>query len=196
MRKALRVSSRFFPLPGPVTFRSGAGTKLRNSSTCPTLSQSEKSSTGACTFWASRKSRTALAILRPPTLRERRAWGRLRSEPTPHGPGKSWLWAFPAPGSPGEAAADQDAPQGVLLAPHRHGRAHLQIPEGIQAGNALWSRPGHVAKIGALGGGKMGENCLKNAAVSTKFSVLEHPTPKMQEIRGSIPIFKGIYPSF
>lgn len=57
----------FAPLP-LVTFRSGAGTKQRNSSTWPTASQSEKSSTGACTRWAKRKSLTAFAIRRPPNL--------------------------------------------------------------------------------------------------------------------------------
>lgn len=44
------------------------GTKLRNSSTWPTESQSEYSSTGACTCWAFRKSRTTLAIRLPPDL--------------------------------------------------------------------------------------------------------------------------------
>lgn len=205
---ALGVSSRSFPLPGSFTLRSGAGTKLRNSSTCPTLSQSEKSSTGACTLCASRKSRTAVAILRPPTLRGAPpvwgALGGLRSEPTPNSAGKSFFWGvlFSAPGSPGEAAADEDPPQRVLLAPHRHGWAHLQIPEGIQAGSALWSLPGHVAKIGALGGGKTGENGLKKMQLSAlkgctpKSSVLERPTLKMKEAKGFIPDFEEIHPGF
>lgn len=102
---------------------------------------------------------------------------------------------FSAPGSPGEAAADEDPPQRVLLAPHRHGWAHLQIPKGIQAGSALWSLPGHVAKIGALGGGKTGENGLKKMQLSAlkgctpKSSMLERPTLKMKEAKGFIPDF-------
>lgn len=56
--------------------------------------------------------------------------------------------------SPGEAAANQDAAQGVLLALHCHGWAHLQIPKGIQAGRTLRCLPGHVTKIRALDRGK------------------------------------------
>lgn len=174
---ALGVPSELFPLPGSITFRSGAGTKLRNSSTCPTWSQSEKSSTGACTFWATRKSRTALAILRPPSLGEHGGLGGREilfvgfscSCPAWESTGvwEGWeilFWGFPAPGSPGEAAADQDAPQGVLLALHRHRWAHLQISKGIQGGSAFWSLPGHVAKIRALDGGKTRGNGLKKCS--------------------------------
>lgn len=53
--------------------------------------------------------------------------------------------------SPGQGAADEDPPQWVLLAPHRHRRAHVQVPEGIQAGHTLpGGLPGHVAKVRAL----------------------------------------------
>lgn len=45
-------------VPWVLTFPSATGTKLRNSSTWPTASQSTKSSTGGCTLWACRKSRT------------------------------------------------------------------------------------------------------------------------------------------
>lgn len=51
--------------PQVLTFLSGAGTKLRNSSTWPTASQSTKSSTRGCTFWAWRKFRTTWVTLRP-----------------------------------------------------------------------------------------------------------------------------------
>lgn len=68
----------------------------------------------------------------------------------------------------------------------------------------LWTLPGpgHIAKIGALDGGKTGENGLKKVQLlalkhcTPKSSALELPAPKMQEIKGFIPIFKGIYPSF
>lgn len=51
--------------PQALTLPSGAGTKLRNSSTWPTASQSTKSSSGGCTFCACRKSRTTCVTLRP-----------------------------------------------------------------------------------------------------------------------------------
>lgn len=60
--------------------------------------------------------------------------------------------------SPGEAAANQDAAQGVLLALHRHRGAHLQIPKGIEAGSTFWCLPGHIAKIRALNGEKKCDN--------------------------------------
>lgn len=88
--------------------------------------------------------------------------------------------------SPGEAAADQDAPQGVLLAPHHHGGAHLQISEGIEAGSTLRCLPGHVAEIRTLDGeGKKGDNGLKRSCKQPKcssaksFSVLALPFPKL-----------------
>lgn len=60
-------------LRSQLTFVPGMGMKVMNSSTWPTVSQSEYSSTGACTCWACRKSRTTLVILRPPDLGQ--GWG-------------------------------------------------------------------------------------------------------------------------
>lgn len=67
--------------------------------------------------------------------------------------------------SPGEAAPDQDAAQGVLLALHCHGGAHLQITKGIKAGSTLWCLPGHITKIRALDGVKKRQKWLKKATV-------------------------------
>lgn len=52
----------------------------------------------------------------------------------------------------GEAAADEDPPQGILLPCHGHGWADLQVAEGVEAGDGFEEGllP-HVPKIGALG---------------------------------------------
>lgn len=54
--------------------------------------------------------------------------------------------------SPGEAAANEDAAQRVLLAAHCHWWADLQVAEGVEAGGVLWCFLSHIAKIRALGG--------------------------------------------
>lgn len=62
---------------------SRVGTKHMNSSTWPVISQSEKSSTGAWTCWAQRKSRRALLMVRLSSLK-----GRWKEQPlSRHGPG-------------------------------------------------------------------------------------------------------------
>lgn len=64
-----------------------------------------------------------------------------------------WVWCTPKSHlPPGEAAADEDAAQRVLLAAHRHWWADLQVAKGVKAGGVLWCFLSHIAKIRALGG--------------------------------------------
>lgn len=63
----------------------------------------------------------------------------------------------PPPSRPGfslgEAAADEDAAQGVLLAARRHRGADVQVAEGVKAGGAgQWDFLGDVSKVRTLGG--------------------------------------------
>lgn len=52
----------------------------------------------------------------------------------------------------GEAAADEDPPQGIRLPRHSHRWADLQVSEGVEAGNGFEERLSpHVPKIRALG---------------------------------------------
>lgn len=51
----------------------------------------------------------------------------------------------------GEAAADEDPPQGELLACRSDGRADLQVAKGVEAGDGLKEGlSAHVAEIRAL----------------------------------------------
>lgn len=74
-----------------------------------------------------------------------RGWG---ADVALHAPGPS-----PPPGfSPGEAAADEDPAQGVLLALHHDWRADVQVAEGVKArGTGDLDFPGYVSKVGTLG---------------------------------------------
>lgn len=59
---------------------------------------------------------------------------------------------LPPPSCPsvslGEAAADEDPAQGVLLAAHCHGWADVQVAEGVEAGGTSeWDFPGYVSKV-------------------------------------------------
>jgi len=52
----------------------------------------------------------------------------------------------------GEAAADEDPPQGILLPCHSDGWADLQVAKGVKAGDGFEEGlSAHVAKFGALG---------------------------------------------
>lgn len=54
--------------------------------------------------------------------------------------------------SPGEAAADEDAAQGVRLAAHGDRRTDVQVAEGVKAGGAHeWDFPGYISKVRTLG---------------------------------------------
>lgn len=52
----------------------------------------------------------------------------------------------------GEAAANEDPPQGIFLSCHSHGWADLQVAEGVKAADGFKEGlSGHIAKVGALG---------------------------------------------
>lgn len=52
----------------------------------------------------------------------------------------------------GEAAADEDPAQGILLSCHSHRWADLQVAKGVEAGDGFKEGlSAHVAKVGALG---------------------------------------------
>lgn len=59
----------------------------------------------------------------------------------------------PLPGfSPGEAAADEDPAQGVLLALHHDWRADVQVAKGVKARDSgRLAFPGYISKVRTLG---------------------------------------------
>lgn len=59
----------------------------------------------------------------------------------------------PLPGfSPGEAAADEDPAQGILLALHHDWRADVQVAKGVKARDTgRLDFPGYISKVRTLG---------------------------------------------
>lgn len=54
--------------------------------------------------------------------------------------------------SPREAAADEDAAQGVRLATHGDRRADVQVAKGVKARGAReWDFPGYISEVRTLG---------------------------------------------
>lgn len=61
----------------------------------------------------------------------------------------------------GEAAADEDPAQRVLLAAHCHRRADVQVAEGVKAGGASQQDRSVSSGVAELGGHKL-RSCLRS----------------------------------
>lgn len=68
----------------------------------------------------------------------------------------------------GEAAADEDPAQGVLLAAHRDGRADVQVAKRVKAGGAReQDLPGYISEVGTLGQDQQAPPPQKEGSVRT-----------------------------
>ena len=80
-------------------------------------------------------------------------WGIDAALHAPGPPRASSPMPYPLPGfSPGEAAADEDPAQGILLALHHNWRADVQVAKGVKARDTGGlDFPGYVSKVRTLG---------------------------------------------
>lgn len=68
----------------------------------------------------------------------------------------------------GEAAADEDPAQGILLAAHCDGRADIQVAERVKAGGtSRQDLPGYISKVGTLGEDQQAPPPQKEGSVRT-----------------------------